>query len=393
MKAITLLSDIDLGRIINNINEIKATELPIEAALNTPSFFNGLESDWGGGFSAQKIIDKIAASPTFNPNDRLILLTTKPLDESIILFKTNNVVIVSIFASPDYEDYIVSSLVYLASIYLQENISAHPIAGTIQFNINIFINFIEKINSSQEKRNYYISYLYSVYTYKTSYAKEHSIILTHGINTHGEWTDHIATKLLTHGFESLIVKGFVKKTKFVFGIGRYESVEKLLTNIIKLQEREPEKKISIIAHSYGTLVLSKALKLAAQLKVKISINNIILIGSIIPSAYSWTDFVYADVSVKVTRVYNICGECDAWPVLASKFVNDAGHSGTFFFENSDKKIINLRLPCVSHTNMFTDAIFNQFYLKFLSNDQYRLTFESCAPKYWIDILFRILGLQ
>lgn len=396
MNHITLLSDIDLGKIINNIHELKATELSINPNRINNDFFYGLQGELGVGFEVQKITNKIIANrPAYDYRQTpVILLTEKPLDESIILYKSAHIVIISTFSSPSYQDYIIASLLYLACIYLQENIEAYPIKGAIELNIYKFINYIESITIDQKKRNSYTNYLYQIYTYKTNYAKEHSILLTHGIDTHGEWTDQISKKLQLHGFNYRVVGGFVKIIKFVRGRGRYESVEKLLENIIDVQQHNQNKNISIIAHSYGTLVLSKALSLAAKLKVKIKIHNIILTGSIIRSDYNWTQFVYGDLSVKVTKVYNVCGELDPWPIFASRFVYDAGHSGAFFFENSDKQINNLRLHKVSHTNMFTDEIFNQFYLKFLSNDRYTQSREeSCAHNHWMDKLFRILRLQ
>lgn len=322
METINVFSELQIGDIINNINELSVIPYQLNLVQNTKNFYNALEGNEGDGVSAQTI------------------------------------------------------------------------KGNTIFNLNRFIRAINNIVLEIEKRSSYINSLYKVYTYKTDFANNHCVILTHGINTHGEWTSVIGSKLQEHGFERIIVKGFVKKFKFFLGVGRYESVKQLLETLISREKISKNQTYSIIAHSYGTLILAKALALANSLGLKLSFNKIILTGSIIPTNYEWTTYLHEDTSsVKIKKVFNICGDSDIWPVVASRFVSDAGHSGTFFFNQDDKHIINIRLPNVCHTNMLNKENFFDNYLKFLCNDEFVLKEENCRCSRTARFLFWLFFLE
>jgi pimeloyl-ACP methyl ester carboxylesterase len=159
--------------------------------------------------------------------------------------------------------------------------------------------------------------------------QEHIVVLLHGMNTHAEWQEALAEPIRNEPalIPKVIGYGNFNPIKFwiplLFRPGR---VKKVLTDLEGIRARHPHAHISIVAHSFGTYIVSKILGRASKLRL----HRILLCGSIIDTDYNW-----AAVSQQFTEpVINDIGRRDMWPSRAKSSTWGFGDSGVIGFQNS-----------------------------------------------------------
>ena len=167
-------------------------------------------------------------------------------------------------------------------------------------------------------------------SYASSIApKKQIVVLLHGMNTNAEWQEALAEPIRNEtSLEPLVVGyGNFHPVKFfiplIYRIGRIQRVRR---DLLGIQERNPGTQISIVAHSFGTYVLTNILRTTPELKF----HRVILCGSIVCTDYDWTA-VANRISIPVV---NDIGRHDIWPSMAKSWSWGYGDSGAVGFKHS-----------------------------------------------------------
>lgn len=159
--------------------------------------------------------------------------------------------------------------------------------------------------------------------------QKHIVVLLHGMNTNAEWQEALAEAIRnsSHIEPAVVGYGDFHPVKFwvpyIFRRGR---IKKVLKDLRGIREDNPDADISIVAHSFGTYIVSKILKACSDVKF----HRILLCGAIVDTDYDWHA-----VSKQFTKpVINDIGRRDIWPSMAKSWSWGFGNSGCFGFQHS-----------------------------------------------------------
>lgn len=151
------------------------------------------------------------------------------------------------------------------------------------------------------------------------------ILLIHGIRDQATWGPMVANVLKAEVPDIIevfpIKYGWFDSLRFWLPFWTREApVDRVLREIEIVQQQYPKARISIIAHSFGTYIVSRILRDHPSVRY----HRLILCGSIIDTAYRW-DLVSDRLS---TRVINDYGSRDSWPIMAKTLTWGFGDSGS-----------------------------------------------------------------
>jgi len=208
--------------------------------------------------------------------------------------------------------------------------------------------------------------------------RNHYVIIVHGIRTQSEYQTKLANKLeenpkikaITLGYEFFDVIRFLT-------IGRNGPINKITTDIrdVKTMDPSPEK-ISIIAHSFGTYIVSKIL----ERNTDIDFHRIIFCGSIVPSTFRWDKYK----GRFETPILNDCGMFDIWPVFAKFATWGYGPSGRFGFKSNR---VRDRFHRFKHSDFFSVSFINDYWMPFIeTGDVVEGELEREKTPWWISML-------
>ncbi|MEP1383484.1 MAG: hypothetical protein ABJK64_06780 [Paraglaciecola sp.] len=212
------------------------------------------------------------------------------------------------------------------------------------------------------------------------------IAMIHGIRTQGEWHDRLKT-FLEHD-TSITVKpikfGFIDCISFwlpVFTLFRHLKVKHITKEMRLLKRDHPNHEVVVIAHSFGTFLISKFLKKNTDY----NIDRLLLCGSIVPESFDWNALPNFP---KQGNAINDIGCKDIWPVLAKTSTFGYGASGRFGFNTHT---IENRYHNFSHSDFFSDSMFKTYWQPFIKNGeivQSPFSSERKSP----DFIVSLLGL-
>lgn len=158
--------------------------------------------------------------------------------------------------------------------------------------------------------------------------KRKIVISLHGIRTRGSWQKDLSPLITEQGWIYYPLDyGWFSLLGFVPAIVRGRKVEWFRQRYNEVQSRYPDVIPSIVAHSFGTWILCKAIKKHAHLRF----DKIILCGSIAPCAFDWRR---AHQRNQFTAVRNDVAKCDFWARNSKWFAWGTGDSG---FRGFDQK--------------------------------------------------------
>jgi len=187
------------------------------------------------------------------------------------------------------------------------------------------------------------------------------VFLIHGIRTQGEWQDRIRQHydaiddidVYPIGYEN----DYFDLREFVLA-PFYEENHKIRihSEITAISDEYPLSDIAIVAHSFGTYLLSKIFKEYTGIRV----NKIILCGSIIPKHFEWRNVV----NLPSGSIINDVGSKDYWPLLAKVISRRFGATGTFGFKSA---YINDRFHNFGHDGFFSKVFFEKYWAPFIDN--------------------------
>ena len=224
------------------------------------------------------------------------------------------------------------------------------------------------------------------------------VFMSHGIRTNANWLDKAEVELKSVGLSSSAFRyDWVDLIKFAWNIKIRDHYSKeFLKKIISAKNSNPHKKLSLVAHSFGTLILLQALEFADWLGVRIEIDSVIFNGSIVHQGYNWERFTVKNKNYGVTinRVLNICGSSDIWPVIAKHFIRGAGCSGSFFFSGSDlDNVKNYRIKNGTHASILEKNNVKEIWANYILNESYLPNSQAESPDKNIERINHILAYK
>jgi len=186
---------------------------------------------------------------------------------------------------------------------------------------------------------------------------KHVVVLLHGMNTNAEWQEALADAIRNcSNIEPLVVGyGNFNPLKFWFPfIFRKGRINKVATDLRGICKRNPDVHISIVAHSFGTYILSQILRQHPDVKL----HRILLCGAIVSADYDWSlvtsQFKYP--------VINDIGRRDPWPSMAKSWSWGFGDSGCIGFQNS---LVRDRHFTYKHSGFLNQKHMQRFWLPYL----------------------------
>lgn len=191
------------------------------------------------------------------------------------------------------------------------------------------------------------------------YIRKKIVIFVHGIMSHGEWVSTVSSEFVNSGFDCETCKYGYADVLYIllrrlFWKGVYREFSENINNIF-LRNRGAE--INIVAHSFGTYLVSKLLMKRPILRF----NRIIFCGSIVREDYA-LDHVLRDPSVFCNDV----GRRDGWPCLANLFSRDFGRAGRYGF---NKWSNSNRTHNLGHSDYFDANFIKTYWIPFLESGQ------------------------
>lgn len=190
--------------------------------------------------------------------------------------------------------------------------------------------------------------------------KKHKIILVHGIRTQAEWQQRIAKALeVDPELEVMPTSyGFFDVFRFLLPLLwlRKGPINRIKQYIRIVLGDPTTQRLSIIAHSFGSYIISKILEEEPDIRL----HGLILCGSVIPDEFQWGHYQHR-IGLKVI---NDCGDHDIWPILARSCTWGYGSSGRLGFGHPQ---VTDRFHNAAHSDLFSQEFAQEYWLPYLSN--------------------------
>lgn len=208
------------------------------------------------------------------------------------------------------------------------------------------------------------------------------VLLVHGIRTQAAWTEMVKKLLEETGeFEVQPIKyGFLDTFRFLFPFfTRKAPIRRFVREYRDTKLLKPGASISVVAHSFGTYIVAKAL----EQETDIVFDKVVLCGSIVPD-----DFRVAPhrAQLGADPILNDCGTHDVWPVLAKSATWGYGATGTFGFGSNG---IRDRFHKFTHSAYFDETFVKEFWLPYFKQGHITPTLwemQRPNPPYWQSLL-------
>ena len=227
------------------------------------------------------------------------------------------------------------------------------------------------------------------------YRPDIEIFLLHGINTYAEWQpkvraifepyrEYISVETIKYGKYSLWK--FLRPRSYEDK--PLELVKRELTSII---QNSPNSKIVVIAHSFGTYLVTKILLNNPLIKI----DKLILCGSIVDNDFPWHNLESLRLNgEKTQKILNECGRRDMWSFLAMKTNLGYGNTGIF---GIGKTGIYDRFHDFKHSDYFKDTFTSDYWLPYIVHNIIKVTDERETKgypwyiKYLIEIIVSLIA--
>lgn len=183
---------------------------------------------------------------------------------------------------------------------------------------------------------------------------DHLVVLIHGIRTNGAWQNKLAAKL--SGYEKVraipVGYGYFDVIRFWFPLWtRKKPVDRVLQQLRFLRAENPTALISVVAHSFGTYIISTILNKESDVRL----DRLLLCGSVVTDDFRW-DRVRPYVK---SDIVNDVGTQDLYPSAAKSFSWGFGATGALGFQNVS---IHDRFFDCGHSEFFTNEHMDKYWL-------------------------------
>jgi hypothetical protein len=187
------------------------------------------------------------------------------------------------------------------------------------------------------------------------------VITIHGIRTTGKWQKELTDELFLEGYRHFPIDfGFFTAIQLLMPWSRAKKVEWFRNEYNKICEKTDGKK-SIIAHSFGSYIVTEALSKYCD----ITFDRVILCGSIVRRDYPWGDIICK--RKQVNYVLNEAGGRDTWSVIAEWVISNAGASGVYGFTDiANGSVVQLFHDQYNHSDYFYSLNYRGRWIPFLN---------------------------
>ena len=187
-----------------------------------------------------------------------------------------------------------------------------------------------------------------------------TVITVHGMKTRGAWQKDISPVLQDAAVRHEPVDYGYVLVKVRLRWKQETVANQIVTAAMEQQRAVPDGPHGIIAHSFGTLCLGRALKRNPSLML----GRICLFGSILPTNFPWR--VIREREQYDSILNEICDE-DPWPRCASRCLwwAGAGASGCDGFVESGASVNECPYDWTGHSQLGTRLHCQQTWLPFL----------------------------
>jgi len=169
------------------------------------------------------------------------------------------------------------------------------------------------------------------------------LLLVHGIQTDGAWQKIVQEALSDVDKLNVIELGYDCVTPLqLISPFRSAPVNKVLREIRDIKQREPQARLMVIAHSFGSYIVSRILHDHSD----IQFERIVLCGSIVPRDFRWDKHA---PTMKHGAILNDIGTNDFYPVLATFGSFGYGSSGRLGFKTG--RVVDRYFP-YGHSTFF-----------------------------------------
>ena len=192
---------------------------------------------------------------------------------------------------------------------------------------------------------------------------DHVIYLIHGIRDFGEWQSSIERALDGNGRKVVSVKfGRFPALYFLSPIPiHFRKLWRVQKELVAGPSQYTGARFSVIAHSFGTYLLTQIVKKNFALKF----DRIIFCGGVVNADFNWDRVQHCVTSPPMaTHILNECGDADPWPVMAETFSWRYGRTGTRGFGTI---FITDRFHPGSHSSFLNEEFARKYWLPFLEN--------------------------
>lgn len=187
------------------------------------------------------------------------------------------------------------------------------------------------------------------------------VLFVHGILSPGFWMNTLRPLFLAEG---MIVKpiGFhvLDVFRFLFG-RRRQAIDRVKLQIQSAIAEHPDAELTIIAHSFGTYVVSRILDEDFSIKL----TRLIMCGGIVPRNYRWDKvarFNSQRANASVDIVNEISGR-DRWPIMARHSTYGYGDVGTIGCQDNN---VQDRRHYIPHSGYLTATFAQNYWIPFFN---------------------------
>ncbi len=161
--------------------------------------------------------------------------------------------------------------------------------------------------------------------------KDQILITVHGIRTYGSWQTELAkeVKKYSRTFDFVEVKyEYLDLLYFYFPKSRERRAKEIGARLAAIIHKHQGKRISIVAHSFGSVILSRAFEMLPD---HCSVSTVIICGSPLSESDSIDHIVE-----RADQTINECGAGDTVLLFSKLFVPGLGYAGRvgFYRENT-----------------------------------------------------------
>lgn len=186
----------------------------------------------------------------------------------------------------------------------------------------------------------------------------HIVVLVHGIRTNAEWQGLAVKELSPHCTRVVSVRyGFFDLISFWFPmtfVFRGVPVGRVHDELRALIADNPTAYISVVAHSFGTYIITRVLKENFDIRL----FRLLMCGAIVPTDYDWRRMVNKPRG----GLMNDIGLQDRLPIMAEISTWGYGPSGTYGFGTAD---VHDNFHECGHSGFFTADHLRMFWIPFL----------------------------
>jgi pimeloyl-ACP methyl ester carboxylesterase len=220
-------------------------------------------------------------------------------------------------------------------------------------------------------------------------ARRDVVILIHGIRDHARWSAEIRNTLAAAGFvtEPTNYGRFGLWDFFSpFGGGRRRAQEELSQQLSMVFERYPDRRISVIAHSFGSYLLTRIMAQNPQLKFE----RVISCGSVVKRTTNFRAIASsfqgsAPAGTLDRNILNEVGDSDPWPAIAESLTFIYGAAGT---RGLRKPFITDRYFAEAGHGFYLNSAFcKKYWVPYLRSGKVVASpIEKGIPAWWVNLL-------